>query len=239
MARANTGKETKAKSASVARWQNAVPNEDEAFRTKRDTLIQQAGRSFRLKGYHNTSLDDVAARLGVSKPALYYYVKNKNEILYECISKALDLGEEALALAQREGKDPLDRLQRFIHAYIRLITSKHGALSVLTEHSSLAPDDQKRIAARRRKFDGIFREMVQECIDSRQIPPCEVKFAVFFFMGAINSITRWYRPEGSHDSVQVADAFLNFIMNGLRHSGAPDAARPTQVRKRRTPTLSA
>lgn len=207
---------TKSKPRGKRRWGSAVESQKEIHEKKRRALIIEAGRSFRRSGYHNTSLDDVAKELNVSKPALYYYVKNKSEILFECISKALDLGDEALALAKEKGRTPLEELELFIRRYIVLICEAHGAASVLTEFMSLDPEHREVIGKRRRAFDRTFRAMVQAGIDAGDLPPQNPKMAVFFFMGTINSITRWYLPEGDLSGEDIADAFGGLIMGGLK-----------------------
>ncbi|MBP6816278.1 MAG: helix-turn-helix transcriptional regulator, partial [Burkholderiaceae bacterium] len=76
-----------------AAWSNVVVSRDEQFRLKRNALLREAARAFSGRGYHNTSLDDVAAVLGVTKAALYHYVRSKQEILFECHMLSLDLGD--------------------------------------------------------------------------------------------------------------------------------------------------
>ena len=68
----------------LAAWNDTVQTRDQQFNLKRTALLKEAARAFSSQGYHATSLDDVAKTLGVTKPALYYYIKNKQEILFEC-----------------------------------------------------------------------------------------------------------------------------------------------------------
>ena len=90
-------------------WSNVVVSRDEQFRLKRNALLREAARAFSGRGYHNTSLDDVAAVLGVTKAALYHYVRSKQEILFECHMLSLDLGDEALDYARRHGHTGLEQ----------------------------------------------------------------------------------------------------------------------------------
>ena len=77
----------------LAAWNDTVQTRDQQFNLKRTALLKEAARAFSSQGYHATSLDDVAKTLGVTKPALYYYVKNKQEILFECHMLSQDLGD--------------------------------------------------------------------------------------------------------------------------------------------------
>lgn len=96
-------------------------------------LIREAGSRFRRNGFHNTSLDDVAQALGVSKTALYRYVTDKNEILYECHDMALEAGEIILAKAQAEYESCLEILRAFVLEYVSFLNSDLGSYAVLGE----------------------------------------------------------------------------------------------------------
>lgn len=85
------------------RWNNLVKSPDEQYRLKRQAVIAEAVRAFGRDGYQNTSLDDIAGRLNVTKPALYYYFKSKNELLYECHNLAMDIGDRAIEHAETQG----------------------------------------------------------------------------------------------------------------------------------------
>ena len=79
-------------------------------RTKRDAVLRMAAQSFNEKGFHATSLDDVAARLNVTKPTLYYYFKNKEEILFECVRIGLEMIDEAAENVARRGGTGVEQL---------------------------------------------------------------------------------------------------------------------------------
>src|SRR3984893_8372917 len=91
-------------------WKDAGQSRDEQFAAKRSALIRKAARAFSARGFYNTSLDDIAAQLGVTKPALYYYVKSKEDILYACHVISNELGSEAMAYAENLKGSGLDRV---------------------------------------------------------------------------------------------------------------------------------
>ena len=85
---------------------------DKRFRVKRDRMLRAAARCFNLKGYSGTSLKDVADLLGLTDAALYYYVRNMQELVYLCYLRAADVGREAMQRAKCEGHDGLDTVRR-------------------------------------------------------------------------------------------------------------------------------
>lgn len=198
------------------RWNNALADSPDPRQLKRNALIAAAGRAFGVKGFHNTTLDDVAKALSVTKPALYRYVKNKHELLFKCHRMAVDMAEDALAEALDTATSPLDAIRHFAAGYIRQMTSELGTCVVLTEYYSMTPEHNAIIQRRRRVVDASLRSLVTRCIECGQIEPCDPKLAVFFFMGAINNINRWYKETGRDSGDVIAERFASFVMNSLQ-----------------------
>lgn len=204
------------KTEEKGRWGEKPETQEELQLRKRSALIAEAGLSFRLKGFHNTSLDDVAKALNVTKPALYYYVKNKDEILFECIIQGLNIGDQVLAEARRAQSSPLAVIEYFVRNYIVAMCREHGAISVVNNMSSLSLPRQQQVAVRRRKFDLELRQLVRQAIALKELPEQDEKLAVFFFMGAVNSMTNWFQPEGSWSAEYVGDYYSQTIIAGLK-----------------------
>ena len=87
---------------------------DTRFRLKHNRMLKAAARCFNIKGYSGTSLKDVADLLGLTDAALYYYVRNKQELVYLCYVRAADLGREAMQRAIDEGEDGLETVRRYL-----------------------------------------------------------------------------------------------------------------------------
>ncbi|MCC5857135.1 MAG: TetR family transcriptional regulator [Ectothiorhodospiraceae bacterium] len=208
----------------IAGWHDAPARASERRETRRRALILAAGRAFGRRGFHNTTLDDIAAQLSVTKPMLYRYVRNKHEILYECHRIAVGMAEEAYEEALRQVESPLERIRRFSEGYITRMTSELGTCVVLTEYYSMTPEHNELIERRRRVLDAGLRQLVQQAVDAGEIEPCDPKLAVFFFMGAINNINRWFTEGGPLAGEEIAVVFSNHIINGLRPTR--EGARP-------------
>jgi AcrR family transcriptional regulator len=174
-------------------------------------LVREAARAFSARGYHDTSLDDVAKALGVTKPALYYYVKNKQEILFECHMLSYDLGDQALEYGEKNGKTGFEKILLLVKNYIELITSEMGSSVVLVELDSLDAENRARVIRRRDKFDRYCRRLVAQGIKDGSIRSMDPKLTVFFFMGAINWMTRWFKTDGPLTGEQIAEHFADFL----------------------------
>ena len=96
-------------------------NPDETrFSQQRDRVLKAAAHCFNRKGYSGTSLKDVANMLGLTDPALYYYVKNKEELVYLCYVRAADVGREAMQQAVAEGGSGLEQARRYLRYHMKL-----------------------------------------------------------------------------------------------------------------------
>lgn len=206
-----------------ARWNLSSLSKEEIHSIKRTALIRKAGNVFKEKGFHNTSLDDVAKALNVSKPALYYYVNGKQELLFHCHMMALDLGDESIKVGM-VGDTGLEKLCNVLANYIELTTDSFSAYSVLSDIHDLLPEHQSIIYKRRKEFTNLYRSLVEEGIRDGSIAPCDPKIAVTWFMGALTAIPRWYKEKGTYNGAQVAAMYANLFAKGL-------AADPTKVPK--------
>jgi AcrR family transcriptional regulator len=212
--------------AKTQAWNASVVDRAEEARRKRRAVIAEAARAFGHRGFHNVSLDEVAVALNVSKPTLYNYVKSKHELLYECYNLALDFGDEIMREVMALDGTGLEKLSTFIKRYIKVLTEQFGPAAVFYEFYSMRPSDREKIQRRRRGFDKLFRKLVSDGIADGSISSCDPKLAVFWFMGGISGISRWYDPKGGLSGEEIADAFVAFLKNGIASpKGKGTAAR--------------
>lgn len=195
----------------MSTWKGAVLGADAQFVAKRQAILREAAASFNRRGYHGTSLTDIAQTLGVSKAALYTYVKSKDELLYHCHEAAMDAASESLRLARDAGGTALDQLCATLRNYLRMILSNEACFVVLLEEQALQPDKVAQIIERRDGFEGELRGLVAAGILDGSIAPCNPKLAVFSALGAMNWVQKWYVPGGAWSGEQVAVALVQLI----------------------------
>lgn len=214
----------------IKRWNDAVDSPDDQYQLKKDAVIAEAARAFGRHGDKNVSLDDIAKILNVTKPALYYYFKNKQELIYECHELAMTIGDRVLREATAAESTGYDRVTAFIKNYVSLLTNEMGAPAILHDFGSMTPADQKKITARRRQFDLELRQVLEDGVRDGSIAPCDCKLAVFWFMGAISTIPKWFHAEGGLSGEQVADIFTGFLARGIQPTKSSTAtARKTRA----------
>jgi len=206
----------------MAAWKDAVPVPSAQFDRKREVLLREAAASFNRRGYHGTSLTEIAKKLGVTKAALYTYVPSKEELLYYCHDAAMDSAMESLHKAQASGGSGLERLTRTLRRYLETMLTQEGGYVVLLEENAMKPAHVRAIVERRDQFELGLRQFVAEGIEDGSIVPCNPKLAVFMMMGALNWGRKWYRPNGSWSGDQIAFALTQMLERTL--SSTPAAA---------------
>jgi len=134
---------------------------NQQFQQKLDLLLKTAAGCFNQKGFSGTSLRDVADRLNITDAALYYYVKNKEELVFLCYQRALDLGEQAMRRAAEEGKTGLDKLQLYIRYQMEAMCGSDGPVAILSEIPSLKLAHRTHILDRTRHDSKMVAAFVQ------------------------------------------------------------------------------
>ncbi len=183
---------------------------------KRLAVIQTAARYFREHGYHNTSIDDVARALNVTKPTIYHYVQNKEQLLFECFHAGLQQIMKAFADAQNSEAPARERLTAVLKGYADAITSDFGWCMVQAENQDLSPNMSKKVRALKSGIDHGIRRLIKEGVLDGSICKCDAKMAAFALAGAMNWIAYWYRSDASLTPAQIANRFIELFLLGLQ-----------------------
>lgn len=220
------------KPARPIQWNSVILDANEQKTLKARAILQEAGRAFGRYGFHNTSLDDIAKSLNISKPTLYKYYPNKHQLLFECHQLALDLGDASMIVA-RNGSTGMEKVLQLVHHYVTHKAGELGGFAVLTDFHSLLPEHRKIVQGRRDQFDRELRGFIKEGIEDGSVEPCDPTVAVGYFMGAINWMSVWYSPDGPCTPDSIADTFTKFVGTGLKASTSTKKAPKKQVNAQR------
>lgn len=183
---------------------------------KRDAVILAAAHAFKERGYHNTTLDDIAAFLNVTKPTIYYYLTNKEQILFECFRAGLDQIKAVFTELKRSDSSGREKIITLMRRYAEVIASEFGWCMVTVEEQDLSPAMSKRIKALKSEIDQGMRKLIEEGIQDGSIRQCDPKMTAFALAGALNWVGHWYRRNDSLTPAQIADRFIDVFDNGLR-----------------------
>ena len=184
---------------------------------KRDAVLLAAARLFAKAGFQGTSLDDIARGLGVTKPTLYHYITNKEEILFACVQRGLDALAAGIEETRVRGLTGRSRLRAAMQAYAGVVTSDFGLCVIRVGEDPLSEPRRRELRSLKGQVDAVFRTLVQEGMDEGWIAPGDASLAAYTVVSALTGIGRWYRPQ-SHTSNSLQDAIahcVEMLMRGV------------------------
>ena len=192
-----------------------VSHRERQREAKRNAVLQAAAQLFNERGFHATSLDDIAARLNVTKPTLYYYVKNKDEILLQCVRQGLDMMLEGIEASRAAGGKAIDQLMTCMQVYARIVTMDFGMCLIRVGDEQLPPESRRELRRLKSAIDQEFRRLVAEGVAEGSLQPCDPKMTAFVIAGALSWIGRWYQPDGEYTPEQVAQQCIATLCDGV------------------------
>jgi len=183
--------------------------------SKREAILETAAQLFLEKSYGRTSMNDVAERLTITKPALYHYFHNKEEILLECYRWGTVLIEDGLNKIAGDCGTGLEKVEAFIYSYANVMTVNFGRCVMRLDEGDLSSKALAEVRTYKRKIDRRLRSFIQEGIEDGSITPCDAKLAAFAIAGAVNWICMWYEPDGALSAEEIATQFAQTLTQGL------------------------
>jgi AcrR family transcriptional regulator len=183
--------------------------------TKREAVLYTALELFVERGYRQTSLTDVAEKLKITKPAIYHYFLNKEEIYLECYRRGIAQVEDDLKLIRLYPGTGLDKVAAFIYSYACQIARDFGRFLVRQDDRDLSAAAKAEVRSCKRSLDRHLRQFIQQGIDDRSIRSCNVKLAAFSIAGAINSLVIWFAPAGELSAEEVATELAQTLTRGI------------------------
>jgi AcrR family transcriptional regulator len=161
-------------------------------------------------------VEQIAAALHMKKGNLYYYFKNKEEILYACHNYSLDRLNLILDEIEHSGLRADEKLQQLIVAFVHTILDELHGTALFLDLEALSPAHLKAVIVRRDQFDRGVRKVLEEGMSEGTFGRGDPKLLAFALLGAVNWIPRWFNPEGPASSQEIADYFARFLIEGLR-----------------------
>ncbi|MEM8816959.1 MAG: TetR/AcrR family transcriptional regulator [Pseudomonadota bacterium] len=185
------------------------------FSLQKDRMLRAAALCFNQKGFSGTSLKDVASHLGLTDAALYYYVKNKEELVYLCYLRAAELGREALDEALEAEGSAFDKVRRYLRLHSRFMVGPPGPVAIMSEIPSLRPEHRAEILSLSREHSARFERLLRDGIADGSIVHCDVRMTGNAIMGALNWIPKWHHGDMAV-AEHVKDSFPDILSRGLK-----------------------
>jgi AcrR family transcriptional regulator len=186
---------------------------------KKLEILQSAAEAFRRNGYSATTIEDISNKLLMTKGSLYYYFKNKEEILYFCQDYSLDRLLEILKEVKALEASADEKLRRLIVSHISLILDELKAAAMHADFQMLSPALLSKVIRKRDRFERGVRQIIQAGIGEGLFAQCDPKLVTFAMLGAINWTVKWFSPDGPMTAEQIGESFADYFLRGLKARG--------------------
>jgi AcrR family transcriptional regulator len=190
---------------------------------RREAILQHALALFDSQGFANTSLDDIARETGVKREAIYYYFKNRAEILLSIIRPQSDALVEGLRVIVDSEADATTKLYLAIKNHLQRF-DRH-CLEMTISLRDVYLDDAKDVRAEMdqtwRRYEGMWTRVIAGGQASGEFAHCgDPKMIAFAILGMCNWLARWYDPDKSVSVEELIETYFEIIANGVVKSSA-------------------
>ncbi|HSR28926.1 MAG TPA: TetR/AcrR family transcriptional regulator [Anaerolineae bacterium] len=183
---------------------------------REDQLLETASRLFKEKGYHNTSMQDLADALGLQKGSLYYYIDSKKELLRQMLEHATSFLADQIDEIYSSDLPPPDKLRWALeHHAVTMMDHLDLVTVYLQEYRNLPPKRLQEALAVRKHYEQVLMQIVQDGIALGDFCTVDVKMAIFGLLGMLNWTHEWFSPDGQFSSQEIAVMLTDLALYGL------------------------
>ena len=170
---------------------------EEILAYKRERILEEAVKLFYARGFTGTTLDDIAAELGVTKPFIYTHFRSKVELLAALCTPTIEMSLAAVENAAKLPGRPTERLRRAIVDFTHVMLSRQANIAIFfREEKNLTTEALAEINALRRQFDRVLSQLLAEGNEAGEFHIADVNLAALAIGGMISWAYTWHRPSG-------------------------------------------
>lgn len=195
------------------------------IQTSYDRILTEAARLFCEKGYHATSMEDLAAAVGIKKGSLYYYIESKEQLLLEIaelippkfIAGVVTLLEDTQLTAEQKVRTAIMRHLELFRTETGLTWSR----VFLREYRALPSEHRRKFLEQRQQYENVLRRLIAEGVERGEFAQVDVAMVTRAILGMCNWAIEWYSPNGKLSTEEIASIFSDLILKGLLRSSNP------------------
>jgi AcrR family transcriptional regulator len=183
---------------------------------RRRQIVWRAAELLDLHGYAQTSMEDIAAAVGIAKTSLYYYFKSKDELLYAIHGELINLLIERQDRRAGSGLSPEQQLLEVMGDLLELMETHRGHVRVFIEHHRELPDELRATMLTKRDYYALaVEELFMEGVEQGTIRQTDTRMATLALFGMCEWAYQWFRPGGPMRTREIAYSFWDILMHGV------------------------
>jgi len=185
------------------------------YLARRLEILCAAGREFRVRGFAETGMRDIAEAAALSPANLYNYFHGKHDILFFCQDNSLDRMIAALDKVRRMRTSAASKLRMVIVSHLRCVLDEVEGSAAHLLTTALPSRQQRYLVAKRDNYEAGVRNLIVAGMRSGEFAPCDPALAVRAILGSLNWSVQWFNPDGPLTSAEIAERFADYLIRGL------------------------
>lgn len=191
---------------------------------KRERILEEAVKLFYERGFSGTTLDDIAGKLGVTKPFIYTHFRSKVDLLEAVCRPTIEMSLAAIAEAAQKPGTPSERLYNGIVTFTKVVLQRQANIAVyFREEKHLSETGLAEINALRKRFDRVLSDLLQEGIDAGEFHIADIRVAALAIGGMVSWAYTWYQPGGRLSFDEIAAKLAHFGLQMVEAQKLPAA----------------
>lgn len=183
---------------------------------KKEDILRSASLVISRKGYHNATMEDIAAELLMTKGSLYYYFKNKEELLYRChdliLSDAMEKMEEIIS----QQISSAQKMEKAIKFHLEVAIREKEIFNLIVKPEQLfSKEHLGEIVEKRAEYAEVFDRIIEEGVSKGEFSVEQKKMARMIILGAANWVQVWHSPQGEYSNEKIQDIFAAYLLKML------------------------
>ena len=194
---------------------------------KRERILEEAVKLFYERGFSGTTLDDIAGKLGVTKPFIYTHFRSKVELLESICRPTIEMSLGAIAQAAEQPGTASERLYRGVIDFSKVVLQRQANIAVyFREEKNLSATGLDDINALRKRFDRVLSDLLQEGARAGEFTIADVRVAALAIGGMVSWAYTWYQPNGRLSIDEVGAKLARFAVQMVGVQPAEQVSTP-------------
>jgi len=185
---------------------------------KYEEIAQAAIKLFEQKGYHATSVQDIADEVGLQKGSLYHYISSKEELLMKIAQQSISSFNRRLEKILETDLSAKDRLILAIQNHIVFVAGNLAMTTVLLREAfSLEPSHHQVINNETDRYLSLWTAIIDEGVKTGEFKPGNSRLTALAILGSCNWLHRWYKSGGSLTPEEIGNYFAHIFLEGIQN----------------------
>lgn len=182
--------------------------------SQRNEILKEASQLFSRKGYHATTIREIAERRGILSGSLYAYISSKEDLLFDIVEEGANAFLSAIGHVKQTNVGPYDKIRNALQAHIEVVSTHSDAATVFF-HEWRALSDERRaiVQAKRDAYERDWNELIHEGVREGLFRTGDAKFIRLLLLSVANWSYQWYRPNGPLSPRDIADEFIRIVVD--------------------------